>query len=229
LLGAIPVPPEADVADGLLDIVLIAERGPAELAILAAQILLGKHLSSDGIIFRRAKKIVISSRPGMWFNVDGELIGMNRHFRVAAASIAMRSRSSVNRKIITLDELREKSERLRSAGKRVVATNGCFDILHVGHVLTWRRRETRHVLVVGANGDIRSVSSKAKAGPSTANRIGRRCWPRSSRSILRDDFFRITGHEFLRRAQPAIYPRRRLYRDTLDPKNARFGEIRNQD
>src|SRR2546423_11208812 len=73
--GGIPVAPEADVADGLLDIVLIAERGPAELAILAAQILLGKHLSSDGVIFRRSKKIAISSRPGMWFNVDGELIG----------------------------------------------------------------------------------------------------------------------------------------------------------
>jgi diacylglycerol kinase (ATP) len=73
--GGIPVAPEADLADGLLDIVLIAERGPAELAILAAQILLGKHLSADGIIFRRAKRIVINSRPGMWFNVDGELIG----------------------------------------------------------------------------------------------------------------------------------------------------------
>jgi diacylglycerol kinase (ATP) len=73
--GGIPIAPEADHADGLLDIVLIAERGPAELAILAAQILLGKHLSSDGIIFRRAKKIAISSRPGMWFNVDGEMIG----------------------------------------------------------------------------------------------------------------------------------------------------------
>ena len=73
--GGIPVSPEADIADGLLDIVLIPERGPAELAILTAQILVGKHLSSDAIIFRRAKKIAIKSRPGMWFNVDGELIG----------------------------------------------------------------------------------------------------------------------------------------------------------
>jgi len=73
--GGIPVAPEAAIADGLLDIVLIPERGPAELAILAAQILLGKHLGSDAIIFRRAKKIAIKSRPGMWFNVDGELIG----------------------------------------------------------------------------------------------------------------------------------------------------------
>lgn len=73
--GGIPIAPEADLTDGLLDIVLIPERGPAELAILAAQILVGKHLSSDAIIFSRAKKIAISSRPGMWFNVDGELIG----------------------------------------------------------------------------------------------------------------------------------------------------------
>lgn len=72
--GGIPIAPEADIADGLLDVVLVPERGPAELAILAAQILLGKHLGSDAIIFRRAKKIVINSRPGMWFNVDGELI-----------------------------------------------------------------------------------------------------------------------------------------------------------
>jgi diacylglycerol kinase (ATP) len=73
--GGIPVAPEADIADALLDIVLIPERGPAELAILAAQILVGKHLGSDAIIFYRAKKIAIKSRPGMWFNVDGELIG----------------------------------------------------------------------------------------------------------------------------------------------------------
>src|SRR5438132_5608159 len=65
-----------------------------------------------------------------------------------------RSRSSVNKKIITLDELSEKSERLRSAGKRVIATNGCFDILHVGHVrhLAAARR-LGDVLVVGLNSD----------------------------------------------------------------------------
>ena len=73
--GGIPIAPEADVVDGLLDIVLIPERGPAELTLLTAQILLGKHLGSDAVIFHRAKKIAINSRPGMWFNVDGELIG----------------------------------------------------------------------------------------------------------------------------------------------------------
>jgi diacylglycerol kinase (ATP) len=73
--GGIPIAPEAEVSDGLLDVVLILERGPTDLAIVAAQILLGKHLGSDAIIFKRAKKVAINSRPGMWFNVDGELIG----------------------------------------------------------------------------------------------------------------------------------------------------------
>src|SRR5947207_1662100 len=73
--GGVPIAPEAKVADGLLDVLLIPERGPTDLALLAAQIVVGRHLSSDAVIFRRAKTIAISSRPGMWFNVDGELIG----------------------------------------------------------------------------------------------------------------------------------------------------------
>ena len=73
--GGIPVAPEASITDALLDIVSFPNAVRPELAILAAQILLGKHLGSDAIIFRRAKKIAIKSRPGMWFNVDGELIG----------------------------------------------------------------------------------------------------------------------------------------------------------
>ena len=73
--GGIPVAPEADLSDGLLDIILIPERGKTDLALLAAQILMGKHLSSDAILFHRAKRVSIRSRPGMWFNVDGELIG----------------------------------------------------------------------------------------------------------------------------------------------------------
>jgi diacylglycerol kinase (ATP) len=69
------IAPEASVDDGLLDIVLIQERSAPELALLAAQVALGKHLSSEAIVFRRAAKVTVNSRPGMWFNVDGELVG----------------------------------------------------------------------------------------------------------------------------------------------------------
>jgi diacylglycerol kinase (ATP) len=45
-----------------------------ELAVLGPQLLLGTHLESELIHFRRASKITVRSEPGMWFNVDGELI-----------------------------------------------------------------------------------------------------------------------------------------------------------
>ena len=73
--GGIPVTPEALVNDGLVDVVLIPEKPKTELAVLVAQILLGKHLSSETIVYRRTAKVAVISKPGMWFNVDGELVG----------------------------------------------------------------------------------------------------------------------------------------------------------
>ena len=73
--GGLPITPDADLSDGLLDVVLILKRPAPEMALLAAQILLGKHLFNNAVIFRRAKKIAVRSRPGMCFNLDGELVG----------------------------------------------------------------------------------------------------------------------------------------------------------
>ncbi len=73
--GGLPIAPEADPSDGLLDVILIPKRSPAEMALLAAEIILGNHFSNTALIFRRARKIAVRSRPGMWFNVDGELVG----------------------------------------------------------------------------------------------------------------------------------------------------------
>jgi len=73
--GGLPIAPQADPSDGVLDAVLIPKRSAAEMALLAAEMLSGKHLSSDAVIFRRAKKISVQSQPGMWFNADGELVG----------------------------------------------------------------------------------------------------------------------------------------------------------
>ena len=57
-------------------------------------------------------------------------------------------------KIIAFARLTSESQRLQSEGKRVVATNGCFDILHVGHVRYLAAAKARgDVLIVGLNGD----------------------------------------------------------------------------
>ncbi|HEV2805897.1 MAG TPA: diacylglycerol kinase family protein [Chthoniobacterales bacterium] len=73
--GGTLIAPDASIDDGLLDIVLIPKRPAGELAMLAAQVALGTHLTSDAIVFRRAAKLTVNSKPGMWFNVDGELVG----------------------------------------------------------------------------------------------------------------------------------------------------------
>ena len=60
-------------------------------------------------------------------------------------------------KLKTLDELKSIVEKLKQDGKRIVWTNGCFDILHVGHITyLLRARQKGDVLVVGLNSD-RSV------------------------------------------------------------------------
>jgi len=57
-------------------------------------------------------------------------------------------------KILSLDALRKKLASRAYAGKQIVFTNGCFDILHAGHVryLSSARAEG-DVLVVGLNSD----------------------------------------------------------------------------
>lgn len=73
--GGTLIAPEASIDDGMLDVILIQKRSAPELALLAAAVALGTHLSSDAIVFRRAARITVNSKPGMWFNVDGELVG----------------------------------------------------------------------------------------------------------------------------------------------------------
>lgn len=56
--------------------------------------------------------------------------------------------------LIAREELAELGERLRSEGKRIVFTNGCFDLLHVGHLRYLQEaRALGDVLVIGLNTD----------------------------------------------------------------------------
>ena len=71
--------------------------------------------------------------------------------------------------VLELDALLEKLAGLRDRGKRIVFTNGCFDILHPGHVdLLERARAAGDVLVVGLNSD-ESVRRLGKGGDRPFN------------------------------------------------------------
>jgi rfaE bifunctional protein nucleotidyltransferase chain/domain len=61
-------------------------------------------------------------------------------------------------KIVRQDELKHILQGLKAQAKRLVFTNGCFDIIHIGHIRYLREARTfGDLLVVGINSD-RSVS-----------------------------------------------------------------------
>lgn len=126
----------------------------------------------------------------------------------------------MNSKILTLDQLAAESGRLRSESQRVVATNGCFDILHVGHVryLT-AARKLGDVLVVGLNGDDSVRQLKGEGRP--VNREQDRAEVLAALESV--DYVTIfpenRATNFLRAAAPAVYAKGGDYSaDTLDPE-----------
>jgi D-glycero-beta-D-manno-heptose 1-phosphate adenylyltransferase len=75
----------------------------------------------------------------------------------------LKSGSTIPDKILTLPDLEKKIAQWRLIGKTIVFTNGCFDILHAGHIASLTEA-ARHgdVLVVGLNAD---SSIKGFKGP----------------------------------------------------------------
>ena len=69
-------------------------------------------------------------------------------------------------KILPWEKLKARLESLKKAGKRIVFTNGCFDIIHVGHVSYLEKaKELGDVLVVGLNSDASVASLKGPSRP----------------------------------------------------------------
>jgi D-beta-D-heptose 7-phosphate kinase/D-beta-D-heptose 1-phosphate adenosyltransferase len=67
-------------------------------------------------------------------------------------------------KLKTLDELMVLRTQWKAEGKKVVWTNGCFDLVHAGHIRSLRDAKTLgDILIVGINSD-RSVRAIKGAG-----------------------------------------------------------------
>ena len=68
--------------------------------------------------------------------------------------------------ILTREELIQRIGAARAAGARVVFANGCFDVLHVGHVRYLAgARELGDVLIVGVNSDDQVAIQKGAGRP----------------------------------------------------------------
>jgi rfaE bifunctional protein nucleotidyltransferase chain/domain len=79
-------------------------------------------------------------------------------------------------KLLTFDAALEQVRAARAAGKTIALANGCFDVLHVGHVryLTGAKAQA-DVLIVGVNAD---ASVRRLKGP------GRPVLPEQDRALL---------------------------------------------
>jgi rfaE bifunctional protein nucleotidyltransferase chain/domain len=126
----------------------------------------------------------------------------------------------MNPKIVKLEELSDRSEKLRSAGKKIVATNGCFDLLHVGHVRYLQAaRALGDLLVVGLNGD-RSVHELKGAGrPLTIQRDRAEILAALECVDLVTVFPELRATKFLAAVRPSVYVKGGDYSsETLDEK-----------
>ena len=109
-------------------------------------------------------------------------------------------------KIVDMNELAQRARQLRASGKKLVATNGCFDLLHAGHVRYLQAaRRLGDMLAVGLNGD-RSVRELKGRGRPINNEGDRAEVLTALESV---DFITIfpelRATEFILAAQPAIY------------------------
>jgi diacylglycerol kinase (ATP) len=72
--GGLPVAPIASPEDGWLDVVIVRYASAIGLADVAARLLIGTYLEAEPVSHHRVRHLYVHSRPGMWFNLDGELL-----------------------------------------------------------------------------------------------------------------------------------------------------------
>jgi D-glycero-beta-D-manno-heptose 1-phosphate adenylyltransferase len=112
----------------------------------------------------------------------------------------------MRQKIVEMKELAGCAKELRAAGKKLVATNGCFDLLHVGHVRYLRAaRALGDVLAVGINGDRSARELKGPGRPLNSERDRAEVLAALEDVDLVVIFPEVRATRFIEAATPAIY------------------------
>ena len=109
-------------------------------------------------------------------------------------------------KIIAWDDLPAWRNKIRASGKKLVVTNGCFDILHLGHVTYLENaRQFGDLLLIGVNGDVgvRELKGPTRPVNSESDRAAVLAALESISGVC--IFPEKTATHFLAAAQPDIY------------------------
>jgi rfaE bifunctional protein nucleotidyltransferase chain/domain len=121
-------------------------------------------------------------------------------------------------KIIAWDKLPEWRKIFRASGKKLVVTNGCFDILHLGHVTYLENaRNFGGALLVGINSDTATRQLKGAGRPVNLENDRTSVLAALESVDCVCIFGEETATKFLTTAQPDIYVKGGDY--TLDTLN----------
>jgi D-beta-D-heptose 7-phosphate kinase/D-beta-D-heptose 1-phosphate adenosyltransferase len=131
----------------------VSGAGDTVVASLAAAVTVGADLVEAARLANVAAGIVVG-KVGTAVAYRDELVAALHHSEIAAAE----------GKLVSLQAAIDQVERWRTKGKKIGFTNGCFDLLHPGHVsLLDQAKAQCDKLVVGLNSD---ASVKRLKGPS---------------------------------------------------------------
>lgn len=129
-------------------------------------------------------------------------------------------------KILRLEDLTGWRAALRAAHKRVVATNGCFDLLHAGHVTYLEAaRNLGDALLVGLNGDASVQALKGSGRPLNPEQDRATVLAALEAVDAVYVFPEVDALNFLRTARPDIYAKGGDYTiDTINQEERRLVE-----
>jgi D-beta-D-heptose 7-phosphate kinase/D-beta-D-heptose 1-phosphate adenosyltransferase len=122
--------------------------------------------------------------------------------------------NSVEHKIVKFDEIEEIANFLRKENKKIVFTNGCFDILHLGHVKYLQKaRALGDTLIIGVNSN-ESVS-RLKGASRPVNDEFDRAYLLASLEVV--DYVVIfkedTPYELIKKVKPDVLVKGADYKD----------------
>jgi D-beta-D-heptose 7-phosphate kinase/D-beta-D-heptose 1-phosphate adenosyltransferase len=138
----------------------VSGAGDTVIATLALALASGLSAEDAAPLANIAAGIVVSKVGTVPVTRDELLAGLRPHVELLSSE-----------KLLTLDKLKARVSKWRMAGERVVFTNGCFDLLHVGHItLMEAARQQGDRLIVAINSDASVSGLKGPTRPIVGER-----------------------------------------------------------
>lgn len=101
----------------------VTGAGDTVIGVLAASVAAGLNFESAAMLANTAASIVVGRLGASCVNADELKQATSESYQL-----------NFHQKIVSVDELKREVAFSQSAGQKIVMTNGCFDILHAGHV-----------------------------------------------------------------------------------------------